>query len=101
MNPVDSNTGNGFISASYPLDLVTQAREVMLGANRELFSANIADISSDPPAEFSQLSFQLTSRLDGFSELLSSTDFFSESSPYQDGAPGQETENSTFSEIAE
>ncbi|MCG8550819.1 MAG: hypothetical protein MI799_10500 [Desulfobacterales bacterium] len=98
MNPVDSNAGNGFISASYPLDLVNQAREVMLGANRELFSANIADISSDPPAEFSQLSFQLTSRLDGFSELLSATDFFSESSPYQDGTASEETENSTFSD---
>lgn len=98
MNPVDSNAGNGFISATYPLDLVNQAREVMLGADRELFSANVADISSDPPAEFSQLSFQLTSRLDGFSELLASTDFFSESSPYQDKTS---TENSTFSEIAE
>nr|WP_320190050.1 flagellar filament capping protein FliD [uncultured Desulfobacter sp.] len=101
MNPVDSNAENGFISVSYPLDLVNQAREVMLGANQELFSANVDDISSEPPAEFSQLSFQLTSRLDGFSELLSSTDFFSESSPYQDEPATEETENSTFSESVE
>ncbi|WP_320042000.1 flagellar filament capping protein FliD [uncultured Desulfobacter sp.] len=101
MNPVDSNAENGFISVSYPLDLVNQAREVMLGANQELFSANVADISSDPPTEFSQLSFQLTSRLDGFSELLSSTDFFSELSPYQDEPATEETENSTFSESVE
>ncbi|WP_020585223.1 hypothetical protein [Desulfobacter curvatus] len=100
MNPVDSKAGNGFISVSYPLDLVNQAREVMLGANRELFSANTADIS-DPPAEFSQLSFQLTSRLDNFSTLLSSTDFFSESFSYQEETITQETEESASSKTLE
>ena len=97
MNPVDSNAGNGFISASYPLDLVNRAREVMLGANQELFSAGAADIS-EAPTQFSPLSFQLTSRLDEFSMLLSSTDFFSDafSSPKENTT--EETQNSAFFE---
>jgi hypothetical protein len=97
MKPVDSNAGNGFISTSYPLDLVNRAREVMLGANQELFSANAADIS-EAPTQFSPLSFQLTSRLDEFSTLLSSTDFFSESFSYQEENTTKETEDSNFSE---
>ena len=100
MNPVDSNAGNGVISVSYPLDLVNQAHEVMLGANRELFSANAADIS-ETPAEFSQLSFQLTSRLDGFSTLLSSTNFFTESFSDQGKTVAEKTENSAFSKTLE
>ena len=100
MNPVDSNAGNGFINVSYPLDLVNQARKVMLDANRELFSANAADIS-EPPAEFSQLSTQLSSRLEGFSTLLSSTDFFSESFSSQGQTATKETEDSAFSKIFE
>ena len=97
MNPVDSNAGNGFISASYPLDLVNRAREVMLGANQELFSAGAADIS-DAPTQFSPLSFQLTSRLDEFATLLSSTDFFSDAFSYQEENTTEETENSAFLE---
>ena len=97
MNPVDSNAENGFISVSYPLDLVNQAREVMLGANQELFSAGAADIS-DSPTQFSPLSFQLTARLDEFSTLLSSTAFFSDSFSYQDGTTATETEDSAFLE---
>lgn len=98
MTPVDSNTGNGFISVSYPLDLVNQAREVMLGANLELFSANAADIS-ETPAEFSQLSFELTSRLNGFSTLLSSTSFFSESFSNQGKTAAEDAEYSSFSKM--
>lgn len=97
MNPVDSNTESGFISASYPLDLVNRAREVMLGANQELFSANAADIS-EAPTQFSPLSFQLTSRLDEFATLLSSTDFFSDAFSYQEENTTEETEDSAFSE---
>nr|WP_321401069.1 hypothetical protein [uncultured Desulfobacter sp.] len=97
MDPVDSNTKNGFISVSYPLDLVNQAREVMLGANQELFSAGAADIS-DTPTQFSPLSFQLTSRIDEFSALLSSTDFFSDAFSRQKENTAEETEESVFSD---
>nr|WP_319490289.1 hypothetical protein [uncultured Desulfobacter sp.] len=97
MDPVDSNTENGFISVSYPLDLVNQAREVMLGANQELFSAGAADIS-DAPTQFSPLSFQLTSRLNEFSTLLSSTDFFSDAFSYREENTAEETEASAFSD---
>ena len=97
MNPVDSNAENGFISVSYPLDLVNQAREVMLGANQELFSAGAADIS-DTPTQFSPLSFQLTSRLDKFSTLLSSTDLFSDFFSYQKENTAEE---SAFSKTLE
>lgn len=96
MDPVDSNSSNGFISASYPLDLVNQAREVVLGANRELFLVDTAD-TSDTPAEFSQLS----ARLNEFSTLLSSTDFFSEDFSSQSQTEAAETEDSTFAETLE
>lgn len=97
MNPVDSNAGSGFISASYPLDLVNRAREVMLGANQELFSANAADIS-EAPTQFSPLSFQLTSRLDEFSTLLSTTDFFSDTFSYPKKNRAGENEEPAFYE---
>lgn len=95
MDPVDSNASNGFISVPYPLDLVNQAREVMLGANRELFLADTAE-TSDTPAEFSQLSSQLSARLDEFSTLLSSTDFFSKSFSSQSRTADAETKDSDF-----
>jgi len=85
MNPVDSNAGNGFINVPYPLDLVNQAREVMLGANRELFLADTAG-TPETPVEFSQLSVRLSVRLDNFSTLLSSFDFFSK--PVSPQSPG-------------
>lgn len=100
MDPVDSNSSNGFISASYPLDLVNQSREVVLGANRELFLVDTAD-TSETPAEFSQLSARLSVRLDEFSTLLSTTGFFSEAFLSQSQTEAAETEKSTFAEILE
>ena len=99
MDPVDSNSSNGFISVSYPLDLVDQARKVVLGADRELFLADTAqnaNQASDDPAAFSQMSSRLTARLDEFSTLLSSTEFFFEAQNSQ--TSGTDGEDSAFAQ---